>query len=127
MSSELPHNAFYGLYWKVIGWWMLLSALFGLYIAGALGLVTAAGPALAGPDEIVRSIPLMVVMVIGYLAAVLAMNVVMRMYLQHDIWAKVLETLQVHDIGTAADVQGRGELASALGEGFADGLDVAGF
>ncbi len=91
------------------------------------GSVTAAGPAPAGPDEIVRSIPLMVVMVIGYLAAVLAMNVVMRMYLQHDIWAKVLETLQVHDIGAAADVQGRGELASALGEGFADGLDVAGF
>jgi hypothetical protein len=51
----------------------------------------------------------------------------MRVYLQHDIWVKVLETLEVHDIGAAADVQGRGDLASALGEGFADGLDVAGF
>ena len=29
LSSELPHNAFYGLYWKVIGWWMLLSTVFG--------------------------------------------------------------------------------------------------
>jgi len=66
-------------------------------------------------------------MVIGYLALALALNVVMRVYLQHDLWVKVLETLEVHDIGAAADVQGRGELASALGEGFADGLDVAGF
>ncbi len=29
LSSDLPHNAFYGLYWKVIGWWMLLSTMFG--------------------------------------------------------------------------------------------------
>jgi hypothetical protein len=49
------------------------------------------------------------------------------MYLQHDIWLKALETLEVHDIGAAADIRASGELASALGEGFADGLDVAGF
>jgi len=33
----------------------------------------------------------------------------------------------VHNIGAAANVAAKGELASALGEGFADGLDVAGF
>ena len=57
----------------------------------------------------------------------LAINIVMRVYLQRDLWAKVLETVEVHNIGAAADVRGSGELASALGEGFADGLDVAGF
>ncbi|MGY3356042.1 hypothetical protein ACVWZK_002705 [Bradyrhizobium sp. GM0.4] len=31
VSSQLPHNAFYALYWKVIGWWMLLSAIFAAY------------------------------------------------------------------------------------------------
>ncbi|WP_456685167.1 DUF898 family protein, partial [Bradyrhizobium sp. P5_C11_2] len=127
VSSNLPTNAFYGVYWKVIGWWMLLSVLFGLYIAAATGLVAAFGGAPAGPDAFARSIPLLSMMVIGYLALALALNVVMRMYLQHDIWVKVLETVEVHDIGAAADVRGRGELASALGEGFADGLDVAGF
>jgi hypothetical protein len=66
-------------------------------------------------------------MVVGYFALALALNVIMRMYLQHDMWLKALETIEVHDIAVAADVRGRGELASALGEGFADGLDVAGF
>ena len=127
LSSELPHNAFYGLYWKVVGWWLLLSVLFGLYVAGAAGLVAAAGAAPTGPDAIARSIPLLSMMVIGYFALALALNVVMRMYLQHDIWLKALETLEMRDIGAAADVRASGELASALGEGFADGLDVAGF
>ncbi|MBR0779407.1 DUF898 family protein [Bradyrhizobium diazoefficiens] len=127
LSSELPHDAFYGLYWKMIGWWTLLSVVFGLYLAGAAGLVAAAGGGLSGPDAIARSIPLLALTVIGYLGLALALNVVMRVYLQHDLWVKVLETLEVHDIGAAADVQARGELANALGEGFADGLDVAGF
>ena len=50
-----------------------------------------------------------------------------RAILQRDLWAKVLETVDVHNIAAAADVRGSGELAGALGEGFADGLDVAGF
>jgi hypothetical protein len=33
----------------------------------------------------------------------------------------------VHDIAAAANVSAQGEMANALGEGFADGLDVAGF
>ncbi|OKO86191.1 YjgN family protein [Bradyrhizobium sp. AS23.2] len=127
LSSDLPHNAFYGIYWKVVGWWMLLSVLFGLYVAGAAGLVASAGVSIAGPDAIVRSVPLLCMLVIGYFALALALNIVMRVYLQRDLWAKVLETVEVHDIAAAADVRGSGELASALGEGFADGLDVAGF
>ena len=57
----------------------------------------------------------------------LALNVVMRVYLMRDLWAKVLDSVQVHGIDAAANVAAKGELASALGEGFADGLDVAGF
>jgi uncharacterized membrane protein YjgN (DUF898 family) len=127
VSSELEHDAFYGLYWMVVVWWVLLSVVFALYLAAAGGLVAAAGGTLGGPDAIARSIPILVVTVIGYLALALALNVVMRVYLQRDVWMTVLETLKVHDIGAAADVQARGELANALGEGFADGLDVAGF
>src|SRR6266702_5470075 len=131
LSSSLPHNAFYGLYWKVIGWWTLLSTLFGLYIAGATMLVvklSGLSPEQAfGPDHPAKSIPLLVAMVIGYFALALAVNIVMRVYLQRDLWVKVLETVEVHDIAAATDVRASGELASALGEGFADGLDVAGF
>ena len=53
--------------------------------------------------------------------------VVMRVYLLRDLWVTVLQHVQVHDIGAAANVTAKGDLASALGEGFADGLDVAGF
>ena len=131
LSSNLPHDAFYGLYWKVIGWWTLLSMAFAAYLGGsALLVVQLSGvPAeqVFGSDNAARSIPMVVMMVIGYLALALAINIVMRVYLQRDLWAKVLETVEVHDIAAAADVRGSGQLASALGEGFADGLDVAGF
>jgi uncharacterized membrane protein YjgN (DUF898 family) len=127
VASRLPHDTFYGLYWKVIGWWMLLSVLFGLYVFGCGKLVIAAGGSMDGPDALVRNIPMLVMLVVGYLALALALNVIMRIYLQRDLWAKVLETVDVHGIEAAANVQAKGELASALGEGFADGLDVAGF
>ena len=131
LSSALPHDAFYGLYWKVIGWWTLLTVAFVAYIVGGAWLVVtlsgvSAEEMFAG-DNAMRSIPMVVMMVIGYFALALAINIVMRVYLQRDLWAKVLETVEVHNIAAAADVRGSGELASALGEGFADGLDVAGF
>ena len=131
LSSQLPHDAFYGLYWKVIGWWTLLSVAFGAYVAGGMIFVVAlsgvsAEEMFAG-DNAGKSIPMVVMMVIGYFAVALAVNIVMRVYLQRDLWAKVLQTVEVHDIAAAADVRGSGRLAGALGEGFADGLDVAGF
>lgn len=131
LSSRLPHDAFYGLYWKVVGWWTLLTIAFTAYLAvGTFLLVTLSGvPAeeVFGSDNATKSIPMVVIMVTGYFALALAINIVMRVYLQRDLWAKVLETVEVHNIAAAADVRGSGQLASALGEGFADGLDVAGF
>ncbi|RZN03944.1 DUF898 domain-containing protein [Bradyrhizobium genosp. SA-3] len=131
LSSRLPHDAFYGLYWKVIGWWMLLTTAFAAYMGGgAFLVVTLTGVPVEevfGAGNAAKSIPMVVTMVIGYFALALAVNIVMRVYLQRDLWAKVLETVEVHNIVAAADVRGSGKLASALGEGFADGLDVAGF
>jgi len=131
VCSQLPRNACYGLYWKVIGWWMLLSVIFAAYVGGATMLVVKLSglsvEQALGPGNAAKSIPTLVMMVVGYLALALALNIVMRVYLQRDLWAKVLETVDVHNIAAAADVRGSAELASALGEGFADGLDVAGF
>ena len=64
---------------------------------------------------------------VGYLMFALAINVVIRVYLVRDLWVRVLESINVHGIEAAANVAAQGELANALGEGFADGLDVAGF
>jgi hypothetical protein len=74
-----------------------------------------------------QSIPMIVLGGFGYLLFVLALNVVMRLYLMRDVWSRVAETTIVHNIAAAENVTAVGDLAGALGEGLADGLDVAGF
>jgi hypothetical protein len=44
-----------------------------------------------------------------------------------DIWKLVVSSVTVDHLGSAANVAAKGDLVSALGEGIADGLDVAGF
>jgi hypothetical protein len=55
------------------------------------------------------------------------MNIVIRVYLLRDLWVRMLGSVNVSGLEAAANVAARGEMASALGEGFADGLDVGGF
>ncbi|WP_456763054.1 DUF898 family protein [Bradyrhizobium sp. USDA 4011] len=131
LESTMRRSALIGLYWKVIGWAVLLGALFSAYLALCIFLAASmAGSSIADffrTEAFARSIPLMVLLGIGYLALALAMNVVMRVYLMRDLWVRVLSSTIVYNIEAAANVTARGELANALGEGFADGLDVAGF
>lgn len=131
VESTLQSGAFHGLYWKVIGWSMLFSTAFSAVIAAAVGLVTRLSGAPAEQVSVAAaassSIPLLVVPVIGYLAFALALSVVTRLYLSRDLWVKVLASIQLTGLESAANVTARGDLASAIGEGIADGLDVAGF
>src|SRR5262249_640669 len=102
LESKLRGSTFYGLYWKVIGWAVLLSAGLGVYFFAASALVvTISGQSFEqalGPDGVPRSPLIMVLIGIGYLAYVLALNVVMRLYLQRDVWARVAASITVHDI-----------------------------
>ena len=131
LESSLRRGALIGLYWKVIGWFLLLVLAFFAYLAICTGLVgSMSGGSLNqffAPQVISKSIPLLVLAGIGYLGFVLALNVVMRVYLLRDLWVRVLASTNVHGIEAAANVAARGDLASALGEGIADGLDIAGF
>ncbi|WP_375789808.1 DUF898 family protein [Bradyrhizobium sp. Pha-3] len=131
LESTLPRSALIGLYWKVIGWVVLLFMVFAAYLLASIFLVASMdGSSIATffkTEAFARSIPLIVLLGIGYLAYALAMNVVMRVYLMRDLWVRVLSSTIVHNIEAAANVTARGELANALGEGFADGLDVGGF
>jgi uncharacterized membrane protein YjgN (DUF898 family) len=128
-ESALSRTALIGLYWKVVGWGLLLVILFSAYIAGAMYLMASVNHVpmakLFVPGQ--ANIPLVALMAVGYLALILAMNVVMRMYLLRDVWARVVTSATVYNIEAAANISAQGELANALGEGFADGLDVAGF
>jgi uncharacterized membrane protein YjgN (DUF898 family) len=131
VQSSLPNDAFYGLYWKVTGWTVLLLAVLLAYVVGCIALaVQLTGlpvDDLMGPTAGAMSVTVMMPIMIGYFAIALVFNIILRIYLQRDLWAKVLETVHVQGIEAAANVRASGELASALGEGFADGLDVAGF
>ena len=131
LESTMSRGALVGLYWTVIGWTALLGAIFLVYLILSVALVVGASGMtfndFFATKAFARSIPLMVLAGAGYLAFVLGINLVMRVCLMRDLWLKVLDTVRVHNIGAAANVTAKGELASALGEGFADGLDVAGF
>jgi uncharacterized membrane protein YjgN (DUF898 family) len=131
IESSLPRSALIGLYWKVIGWIVVLGLVFSAYMAAAAALVASmSGEPFADfftSQEALQSIPLLALAGIGYLAFALAMNVVIRVYLLRDLWVKVLGSVNVSGLEAAANVAARGEMANALGEGFADGLDVGGF
>ena len=130
-ESSLVNGALVGLYWKVIGWFLLIAMLFSGYLFGCAALLAGINHTpvakLFTPANLQGSIPMLVAAVIGYLAFILTLNVVMRVYLLRDVWARVIASTTVYRLEAAANVAAEGELANALGEGFADGLDVAGF
>jgi uncharacterized membrane protein YjgN (DUF898 family) len=130
VDSKLPRAALIGLYWKVIGWYLLAAVVVSIYFAACFAAVAAINGGFqhpGAPEALTKSIPLLVLMVIGYLVLVLSLNVILRLYLLRDLWKTVVSSLHVYQIEAAANVAAKGDLASALGEGFADGLDVAGF
>ena len=130
LESDLPQNALQGLYWNVIGWYILASVVLSIYLgltAAVIGSISGAFHQAGGAEALSKSISLVVISVIGYFVLILSLNVVVRVYLVRDLWVKVLKSIRVENIAAAANVAAKGDLASALGEGFADGLDVAGF
>ena len=130
LESKLPANALYGLYWKVIGWFILMAVILAAYFGLCGFLIGRTGAALGrpiAPEMLSANVPFLIMGALGYLATILSLNVIMRLYLLRDVWAKVVASVQVHGIEAAANVAARGDPVSALGEGFADGLDVAGF
>jgi len=110
---------------------LVFSIVFSIYLALCGVLVASmSGEPFAEffkSQDIMQSIPLLVFAGVGYLAFALAFNVVIRVYLMRDLWVRVLASVNVTGIEAAASVSAQGEMANALGEGFADGLDVGGF
>ena len=131
VQSNLGPNALQEFYWKVIGCSLLLSMAFGFAVGLVGGIAIAITKVLSryveAADVLTNSIPIMIVTVSGYLGFALALSVVSRLYLSRDLWARVLSTTVVTNLEAAANVAARGDLATAVGEGIADGLDVAGF
>jgi uncharacterized membrane protein YjgN (DUF898 family) len=127
-ESDLPSGALYGLYWKVIGWYLLISLVFSAYLFACIGLITGFKDAAHIAARMQGgSYTMTAALVVGYLGLILAMNIVLRVYLLRDVWARVAASATAFRLEAAANVAAKGELADALGEGFAGGLDVVGF
>jgi uncharacterized membrane protein YjgN (DUF898 family) len=131
LESTLSGGELFGLYWKVIGWLLLILAVFVGYVSLCAALVAGARQVpmakLFAAGNLQESVPLLVLFAIGYLAFILLFNVVMRVYLLRDLWVKLVSSTTVYHIEAAANVAVMGDLANAVGEGLADGLDVVGF
>jgi uncharacterized membrane protein YjgN (DUF898 family) len=129
-DSDLGRNALQGLYWKVIGWVALVFTLLAAYVfMGLMLMETMTGKSLEAlftGKTVMDAMPIFVLFGIGYLVAILVINVIIRLYLMRDLWARVASSVTVHRLDAAANVTVSGDLASAVGEGFAGNLDVVG-
>jgi uncharacterized membrane protein YjgN (DUF898 family) len=130
-ESDLDIADLMGFYWKVIGWLCLVFVLMAMWFAAVLAVGHAvAGGALEGEAKFAAVMghpAILVGMGLGYLIVALAFNVIFRIYLVRDLWAKIAETSVVRNIAAADNVAVMGDAASAIGEGFADSLDIGGF
>jgi uncharacterized membrane protein YjgN (DUF898 family) len=130
-ENDLDIADLMGVYWKLIGW----MCLFGVIMSAWFGAIFGIGLATIGADltgeakfaEVMAHPAVLIGMGLGYLIAALAFNVVFRVYLVRDIWAKVAGTTVVYNIAAADNVAVTGDAANAIGEGFADSLDIGGF
>jgi uncharacterized membrane protein YjgN (DUF898 family) len=131
-ESKLASTAFIGLYWSVIGWSLLILVALFAWMIGVGGIVYAMfakmGGAGAEAAAAVAQSPLVIgLILVGYLICALAFGVIVRIYLRRDVWARVVASTVVYNLAAADNVVARGGAANALGEGFADGLDIGGF
>jgi uncharacterized membrane protein YjgN (DUF898 family) len=130
-ESKLAAGSLIGLYWKVIGWtvliFILLSAWIGAVIFSAWAMFAGGQTTEEAFAAVVQQVPILIGLAAGYVIAALAFGTVVRLYLRRDVWARVAASALVYNLSAADNVTARGEAANALGEGFADSLDIGGF
>lgn len=129
-ESVLDTEDLVGLYWKVIGWGVLLSIGLSIWIGSVAGVAYSQVGSASSKQHMVlqllESPVLLIGAAVGYLACILGFWAVIRIYLIHDMWQRVASSVTVHNLAAAVDVAEQGQMVSALGEGLADSLDIGG-
>lgn len=129
MQSSLRGGQLLKIYLKILGWALLVVICWGILAGAVAGLFYV----VYGDIKSFADLPLGakiasgVAIVAGYLLLGLTIGAVQRFYSQHEVWRAVVGSLTIHGVASLDGVAARGEAANALGEGLADGLDVAGF
>lgn len=130
-DSRLATGALIGTYWKVVGWSLLLTIVLAGWILLLISIGSVLTPSSVEDEHRVVAILQNPVYLFGlgfgYLVLAIAFGAVLRLYLNRDVWAKVAVTTSVLNLAAAENIAGQGAAADALGEGFADSFDIAGF
>ncbi len=127
-SSTLAKRALFGTYWSFVGV-MLLVVIAGVAVGAAITFALFSMGAVVLPKTPVAGAPLALIGVWGltYLVTLLGFGIAFRLFLIRRVWAIVCATTVVHNIDSTDAVAARPGTANALGEGFADSLDIVGF
>jgi hypothetical protein len=104
-----------------------MGAWFGMAYGIGYAATDPAGTTEQRLLEVMQQTPVLILMGVGYVVIALASGVVLRLYLMRDLWQRVAASTRIHNLAAADNVAARGDTVSALGEGFADSLDVTGF
>jgi uncharacterized membrane protein YjgN (DUF898 family) len=130
-ESDMTRSALIDLYWKVVGWSVLLVVILSAWIGGVMTIAFAVSDATGTTEQkfvlVAQRPAVLVALALSYVVFVLALWVVTRIYLTRDVWQRVAASTTAHNLAAADNVVARGHLVGALGEGFADSLDVVGF
>ncbi len=135
VTSNLSRDALFGNYWATIGWSVLIFTIFfGAIVAVLVGLGLPLEDKKHSADAmraIAQGSPLGIALlsgfIAGYFATILAIGAAARVFLMRGVWMKVTASLSITGLAATDAVTARGEAANALGEGFADSLDIVGF
>ncbi|WP_424374646.1 hypothetical protein [Methylocystis silviterrae] len=113
-NSTLEAHALTGNYWTFVGL-LFASGVAALTVGLAIGLMP--------------KIPGIILGLLIYLALIVQYSILWRTYFVQRVWRIVVNSLTIHNLHAAQDVAMRLDASppTALGEGFADSLDVVGF
>jgi hypothetical protein len=113
-TSTLAPHALTGNYWMFVGL-LFASVVAALTLALAIGFL----PKVLG----------IIFGVLIYLALIMQYSILWRTYFVQRVWRIVIKSLTIYNLQTAQEVKLRIDPSTptALGEGFADSLDVVGF
>ena len=122
---ELRSGSLIGIYWKLIGWYVLVMLAFAA-IAGAMAALFFAAQLGVSAATLLRGhLPWwgLAGYAVTYLLLIVTIWALMRIYTLQRVWRRVVDACAVINIAAAADVAAAGDMVSGFGEGLADGLD----
>jgi hypothetical protein len=126
VRCELRSGSLIAVYWKLIGLSLFLLLVFAAITGGITAVVFAGTHGATSPLAIMSGqLPMWSfgLYAVAYLLLIITFWVLMRIYTLQRVWRRVVAASTVIDIAGASDVVATGDIASAFGEGLADGLD----